>query len=160
MEITDAYNLNMSQNNADLFKTRSQVDTLNKTLRKDGKDSVKELGKDEFLKLLITELKYQDPTNPMQDREFISQMAQFSSLEQMLNFNTNMSKLVENVSFQSSFELLGRIVDVEVQGITDENGNTRIINGTVEAVSKKENEIYVRVNGEDYPSSNIITLYR
>lgn len=49
------------------------------------------MGKDEFLNLLVTQLKNQDPMNPMQDKEFIAQMAQFSSLEQM----QNMSKVTE-----------------------------------------------------------------
>lgn len=46
-----------------------------------------DLDKDAFLRLLITQLQNQDPLNPMEDREFIAQMAQFSSLEQMQNLN-------------------------------------------------------------------------
>ena len=45
------------------------------------------LDKDDFLKILITQLQNQDPSNPMQDREFIAQMAQFSSLEQTMNLS-------------------------------------------------------------------------
>lgn len=51
------------------------------------------LGKDAFLKILITQLQNQDPTSPMDDKEFIAQMAQFSSLEQM----QNMTKAMENL---------------------------------------------------------------
>ena len=55
-----------------------------------------ELGKDEFLKMLITQLRYQDPMDPMKDQDFIAQMAQFSSLEQMKNMNEN---LMENLNW-------------------------------------------------------------
>lgn len=54
------------------------------------------LGKDAFLKLLITQLQNQDPTEPMDDKQFIAQMAQFSSLEQMQNMTTAMEKLLDS----------------------------------------------------------------
>jgi len=51
------------------------------------------LGKDDFLNLLVTQLRHQDPLSPMESAEFTSQLAQFSSLEQMSNVNTNLEML-------------------------------------------------------------------
>lgn len=64
-----------------------------------------ELGKDDFLRLLIAELQCQDPMNPMQDKEFITQMAQFSSLEQMQNLNKTLETGL--ASLHASQEILG-----------------------------------------------------
>jgi|APLow6443716910_1056828.scaffolds.fasta_scaffold151680_1 flagellar basal-body rod modification protein FlgD len=50
------------------------------------------LGKDDFLKLLITQLRYQDPLEPMKGTEFAAQLAQFSSVEQLSNINTNLTQ--------------------------------------------------------------------
>ena len=55
-----------------------------------------ELGKDEFMKILMAQLQHQDPLSPMDDREFISQMAQFSSLEQMMNMTSSIDMLVQS----------------------------------------------------------------
>src|SRR5690625_2988647 len=80
------------------------------------------LGKDDFLKILIAQLQNQDPANPMDDREFIAQMAQFSTLEQMTNMNTAIQKMVNLQSSQSLVnhsELIGkkvtwmRVVDID-----------------------------------------------
>ncbi|WP_096199365.1 flagellar hook assembly protein FlgD [Bacillus sp. FJAT-45350] len=71
------------------------------------------LGKDDFLKILITQLQNQDPSNPMDDREFIAQMAQFSSLEQMTNMSQNMERFINIQTSQSLVnhsELIGKQV--------------------------------------------------
>ena len=52
-----------------------------------------ELGKTEFLKLLVTQLENQDPMNPIDNQEFIAQLATFSSLEQLISINSAVTKL-------------------------------------------------------------------
>jgi flagellar basal-body rod modification protein FlgD len=52
-----------------------------------------DLGKSDFLLLLVTQFQNQDPLNPMDDKEFVAQLAQFSSLEQLMNLNTSMESL-------------------------------------------------------------------
>jgi flagellar basal-body rod modification protein FlgD len=135
-----------------------QSDFVNKSINKDGKQIVKTMGKDEFLKLLITELTHQDPTNPMQDREFIAQMAQFSSLEQMLNMNTSMTSLLNNMSFQSSFDLLGKNVEIQMNDQVDGEGNFRKVEGTVESIRRTQTDTLVTVDGESYPVSSIVRV--
>ena len=67
------------------------------------------LGKDAFLKLLIAKLSNQDPLNPMEDREFISQMATFSSLEPMQNMNKTLDTMAEANKF-SAVSYVGKAV--------------------------------------------------
>jgi len=67
------------------------------------------LEKDAFLKLLVTELKYQDPVEPMKDRDFIAQMAQFSSLEQLQNMNNTNEYLLRLNQMAFSFNTVSMI---------------------------------------------------
>ncbi|ARK30995.1 flagellar hook assembly protein FlgD [Halalkalibacter krulwichiae] len=81
------------------------------------------LGKDDFLKILITQLQNQDPSNPMDDREFIAQMAQFSTLEQMTNMNQAMQRFVSIQSSQNLVqhsELIGKKIQWQRQVPIDE----------------------------------------
>jgi len=55
----------------------------------------KNLGKEDFLKLLVTQLRHQDPLNPEDPKDFVAQLAQFSSLEQQINANSNLASLGE-----------------------------------------------------------------
>lgn len=86
------------------------------------------LGKDDFLKLLITQLSNQDPLQPVDDREFIAQMAQFSALEQIQNINANMDMM-------RATALIGKTVDA---------GS---ISGIVDGVSIAGSKVYLSVNG-------------
>lgn len=79
------------------------------------KQSGSTMDKDSFMLLLVTQFKYQDPLNPMEDKEFIAQMAQFSSLEQMMNMNTSMESLTEatnNQTMINSTSYIGKQVSV------------------------------------------------
>jgi flagellar basal-body rod modification protein FlgD len=80
-----------------------------------------ELGKDEFLQLLVTQLRYQDPLNPMQAEDFAAQLAQFSSLEQLMNANvrldaqlTHMYALAQGMNTTAALGVLGGTVVAEV----------------------------------------------
>jgi len=66
------------------------------------KDATKEMGKDDFLLLLTTQLRYQDPLNPMDNQEFVAQLAQFRALEGTDNVEKAISKLDE--SFKGSVD--------------------------------------------------------
>ena len=99
------------------------------------------LGKDDFLKILITQLSYQDPTAPMQDKEFIAQMAQFSTLEQMTGMAQDFAKLTSIISGSEASSSLGKNVEV-----IDKD---RIVQGMVEAVTRGETP-QVLVNGTFY----------
>jgi flagellar basal-body rod modification protein FlgD len=68
------------------------------------------LGKDQFLKLLVGQLKNQDPLNPTSDTDFIGQMAQFSQLEQTTNMAAANDKLIAEQRGARSVALLGRTV--------------------------------------------------
>ncbi|MDR1803081.1 MAG: flagellar hook assembly protein FlgD [Treponema sp.] len=108
------------------------------------------LGKDDFLKILITQLSHQDPTAPMQDKEFIAQMAQFSSLEQMTNMATDFAKMARMLRGTEASASLGKAVEI-IQG-----DNT--VYGVVQAVTREE-QPQVLVNGMFYEWEKVFTVY-
>ncbi|MBM7552746.1 flagellar hook assembly protein FlgD [Thalassobacillus pellis] len=119
------------------------------------------LDKNDFLKILMTQLQNQDPMNPMQDKEFISQMTSFSSLEQMMNVAEAMDKLSQSQSFAPMVKyssLIGKevtyqITDAETGEIQEE------ASAEVKAVSQKEGQVQMELhNGETINVNAIIKV--
>ncbi|KAB8138741.1 flagellar hook assembly protein FlgD [Gracilibacillus oryzae] len=114
---------------------------------KNNQSAVKEhsetLGKDDFLRVLMTQLQNQDPLNPMDDKQFISQMATFSSLEQMMQMNQAITNLVHNQTVSPVIQyshLIGQ--QVSYYKIDEETGviaePKEILTSKVSAISQTE----------------------
>lgn len=81
----------------------------------------KELGKDDFLNLLVTQLKHQDPLNPMQSQEFSAQLAQFSSLEQLFGINKTLMDIEKSLAANGNDNILdyiGKMVKTSGNGVS------------------------------------------
>jgi flagellar basal-body rod modification protein FlgD len=78
----------------------------------DASGSNASLGLQDFMKILLTQLTYQDPLKPMDNQAFMAQMAQFTSLEQSQRLNDKVQQLIENQAALQSVGLVGRTIDV------------------------------------------------
>lgn len=73
------------------------------------------LGQDDLFEILLTQLTYQDPLKPLDNQEFIAQLAQFTSLEQAQQTNSNIESLLTMQTANQSISLLGDTVQVETE---------------------------------------------
>lgn len=99
-----------------------------------------EFGQDAFMKLLLTQLKYQDPLSPMEDREFISQLAQFTSLSELQKLNDNFSQMTQTQALASGTAFIGKTVS----GLSSDGEE---VTGVAEAAILRESKVYLRVSG-------------
>ena len=85
---------------------QTNTSTTNASSQSNIQAAVTELGSDVFLRLLVTQLQSQDPTNPVQNEDFVAQLAQFTTLEQTTNSTKLLEELVGQNTQRSQFELL------------------------------------------------------
>jgi flagellar basal-body rod modification protein FlgD len=134
------------------FAAELEVERFNKTLEKQGRRVSNTLGKDDFLKLLIVQLENQDPTRPVDDKEFIAQLAQFSSLEQMTEMNSTLLKLIANNKTDLSYSLLGKQVDVL------DKTTGKPVSGVVTEITFSEGGPQISFNGLSYSINDVIRV--
>ena len=109
----------------------------------------KVLGQNDFLQLLVTQMQNQDPMSPMQDTEFIAQMAQFTSLEQSKQMSADMAEMRSQTSFQQGIGLLNQQVTVKV-------GEEPSVTGIVSELKMLEGEPQLLINSEFYALQDVI----
>jgi len=101
------------------------------------------LGKNDFLKILVTQLRTQNPLEPLDDKEFVTQLAQFSSLEQMQNLNALLGEI-------KGVNLIGKKVVVK----TDSGS----LEDTVESIKFLNGEVYLNINGNTYNIDDLLEI--
>lgn len=115
---------------------------------KDAAENNSQLKMDDFLQLLTSQITNQDPLEPMKDTEFISQMANIASLEQMQQFTQGFSKFADSHGEMLAQSYLGNHVNI--------SSNEREISGVVEAVDKMDDgSIQIVVDGQSYNPADV-----
>jgi flagellar basal-body rod modification protein FlgD len=124
------------------------------TQKPEGDSTTKEagtLGKDDFLRLLVAQLQHQDPMNPMDNAEYMGQLASFSTLEQITNVGDEIKLLRTGGQVDQAVSLIGKNVEYAVEdGVPG--------TGVVDSVRIVEGEIILSVGGEDVSPSAITAV--
>jgi flagellar basal-body rod modification protein FlgD len=110
------------------------------------------MDRDAFLKLLVTQLQNQDPTKPLDDTAFVSQLAQYSSLEQMTNMSEGLTTLSQMQLTNQALSLVGRTVE-----LNNASGGANIT-GKVESIKFESGVPVLVVGGKEYQLADVLSV--
>lgn len=112
------------------------------------REPLKELDKDAFLELLTVQLRYQDPTSPVKDQDFIAQLAQFSSLEQVQNLTESMNRFTDSFMRVNAVSQAAGLLGKEVEVADPETGER--VTAKVTRVTFVDGEPRLHLGGKVY----------
>ncbi|MDY6324306.1 MAG: flagellar hook capping FlgD N-terminal domain-containing protein [Catonella sp.] len=141
--ITSDYTTVKTENGLEAKVSNGKI-TKNETTTQKTADEMNSLGKESFLTLLCAQMQYQDPLEPEQNTEWISQLATYSSLEQMTNLN-------QTVNNSQAYGFIGKNVLVKDSSTA---GDT-YVTGKVDYVTLKDSKAYVNIKGTDYLAEKV-----
>jgi len=111
----------------------------------------KTLGKDDFLKIMITQMRHQDPTSPFKPDQMAAQMAQFASVEQLQNINQNIGKMAQQNSPLERLamtNMIGKVVTVDRERFPHTEGSSEPLSFVLPKDASSVNVVVVAENGE------------
>ena len=118
-----------------------------------------DLGKDSFMRLLVTQLRHQDPLEPAKNEEMLAQLAQFSSLEEMQELNENilgLAVLQQSNALMQQLTSSSGLINKSVKFADPATGNDRW--GRVDSVKIVDGLAVLHINGEDVPLANVLEV--
>ncbi|MDI6799970.1 MAG: flagellar hook capping FlgD N-terminal domain-containing protein [Actinomycetota bacterium] len=113
----------------------------------------RELGKDEFLQLLVAQMRYQDPLEPMKNTEYIAQLAQFSSLEAIQALSDQMKAIGDWLGLSQSSSMIGK----NIRAVDSATG--QFIEGLVLAVNIKDGAPYLELEEAEVLASDVVKVF-
>lgn len=133
--------MSISATGSDYWKNPSSVDNSKKT-----GNNLSDF--DSFVKLLATELQYQDPSEPVSNTEYVSQMAQINSLQQLQTIGNSMAS-------SQAYSMIGKEVSYQ---ITDSTGAAELQTGTVQSVISKDGKPYLNINNQLISTDSVLEV--
>ncbi len=138
--------LTQSITNGKLDDTSASANSLSSETNKTGE---KNLGKMDFINLLVAEMQYQDPLEPSSNTDYVAQMAQFSQVDAL-------SAMQQSMKNMQASGLVGQTVVLNVTNQT--TGATTEVTGVVDFVQYEGSKTYLSVNGALYNMDDLVTV--
>jgi flagellar basal-body rod modification protein FlgD len=126
----------------------NSTNTNNSTSVSQTTDAAISLGEDAFMKLLLAQMRNQDPLKPMEDKDFIAQLAQFNSLNQLTQMSKNLDELVKSQALSQGSALIGKTVS----GMSSDGS---VISGVVSGLQLSGGSITLDVGGQRIPLDSV-----
>ena len=128
-----------------LSKASTEINTTNSTSSTNSNNSASELS-NQFLALLVAQLKNQDPTNPMDNQQFVSELAQLQTLDQQQKLTSSNASLLLQSSLATGASMIGKVV---TGNVTDTEGSLVEVTGVVQSLQVQNGAVIYSLLTED-----------
>jgi flagellar basal-body rod modification protein FlgD len=120
------------------------------------RSSMDQISRSDFLNLLVTQLKNQDPMNPIEDADFAAQVVQFNMLEELLELKNVVSNVANNVLYLSALDQAGKLVGRKVKIIEEDSEET--VTGIVEKTIVNQGVLKLVIDDKEYNLSQVAEI--